>query len=400
MISVIKVFVTLVLVVVLLHRKFGIGNSMLAGAGLLFIMCSPQITTLQLAVKGLLLSGSTWEILFALYLVMCVEYQLRTHGIIDGLMEAARVLLKSDKVLLALMPAFLGFLPSLGGAVFSAPLVEAAARQYAVSPEQKAGINYWFRHLFECVNPIMPALLLAAQIVQIPVGVLIVHMLWVPVFCLIVGWLYYIAPLKRQEEARVSHIAAQSKRSGIGAIAMATGPILVNFILVVAFGFGPALSMLVAVAGMILLLRQTPDGIFSMLKHALDKKLLWGIICILFFQQILTHSGIIAEVAHVLQNSGIPLMIVIGLIAFLVGILVGTGQGFVAITFPLVAAISKGNVNIAAAAFVAGFAGQMLSPAHLCLLVSLDYYKGDFLSAMKPITLLTGTLLLVWFIVL
>jgi uncharacterized protein len=47
------------------------------------------------------------------------------------------------------MPAFLGFLPSLGGAIFSAPLVEAAGKPYDLSPERKTAINYWFRHVWE-----------------------------------------------------------------------------------------------------------------------------------------------------------------------------------------------------------------------------------------------------------
>jgi len=394
MIAVLKVLVTLILIVVLLQRKISIGNSMLAGASLLFIMCSPQWITLQLVGKGLLLSSSTWEILLALYLVMCLEYQLRTNGIIDGLMEAARVVLKSDKVLLALMPAFLGFLPSLGGAIFSAPLVESAGKQYNLSPERKTAINYWFRHLWECTNPIIPALLLASEIAQVPIGSLIAHMIWVSAFCFLIGWFYYISPLKSQGEAQTSNSALPSQRNNYWYIFMAAGPIVANFILVVGFGFGPAVSMLLAVVTMTLLLRQVPKNMMGMLKHAFDGKLLWGVVGILFFQYMLKETGIIADVALVLQNSGIPMMFVIGAIGLLAGILTGTSQGFVAITFPLVAAISTGNITMAVVAYVAGFAGQMMSPAHLCFLVTLDYFKADFLKAMKSIILLAVVLLL------
>jgi len=394
MIAVLKVLVTLILVVALLQRKISIGNAMLAGASLLFVMCSPQWLTLKLVGKGLLFSASTWEIMLALYLVMCLEYQLRTNGIIDGLMEAARVVLKSDKVLLALMPAFLGFLPSLGGAIFSAPLVESAGKQYDLSPEKKTAINYWFRHLWECTNPIVPALLLASEIAQVPVGALIAHMLWVSVLCLLLGWFYYIAPLKSQVGAQISSPAMRPQKNNYWYIFMATGPIIANFILVVGFGLGPALSMLLAVVFMTLMLRQVPEKIIDMLKHAFDKKLLWGIVGIMFFQYMLKETGIIADVALVLQNSGIPMMIVIGAIGLLAGILTGTGQGFVAITFPLVAAISTGNIPMAVVAFVAGFAGQMLSPAHLCFLVTLDYFKADFMKSMRSITVMAVVVLL------
>ncbi|WP_434130843.1 DUF401 family protein [Sporomusa sphaeroides] len=38
--------------------------------------------------------------------------------------------------------------------------------------------------------------------------------------------------------------------------------------------------------------------------------------------------------------------------------------------------------------FVAGSAGQMLSLAHLCLLVTLNYFKADFLKTLRPIAFL------------
>lgn len=393
MIPVFKVFVTLVLVVVLLQRKISIGNCMLAGASLLFIMCAPQLITLALVGKSLLFSSSTWEIMLALYLVMCLEYQLRTNGIIDGLMESARTLLKSDKVLLALMPAFLGFLPSLGGAIFSAPLVESAGKQYDLSPERKTAINYWFRHVWECTNPIMPALLLSSQIAQVPIGALIGHMLWVSALCLLLGWFFYISPLKTQGKIKTSIVDAEAQTNHYRYLLMSVGPIIANFTLVVGFDLGPAMSMLLVVAAMILLLQQSPKDILAMLKHAFDRKLLWGIVGIMFFQHMLKHTGIMSEVALVLQNSGIPIMLVIGAVGFLAGLLTGTGQGAVAISFPLVAAVSTGNVTIAVVAYVSGVAGQLLSPAHLCLLVTIDYFKADFVKSMKSITAMAVVLL-------
>ncbi|NLI91931.1 MAG: DUF401 family protein [Peptococcaceae bacterium] len=59
------------------------------------------------------------------------------------------------------MPAFLGFLPSLGGAIFSAPLVRESGQRYGLSAEKLTVINYWFRHIWEFSNPIVPAVLLA-----------------------------------------------------------------------------------------------------------------------------------------------------------------------------------------------------------------------------------------------
>jgi len=394
MVAVLKIVVTLALVVILLQRRVNLGNAMFAGAGLLFLVSSPQLSTLEISLKHLLLTPSTWEILLALYLVMCLEFQLRTSGIIDGLMTASRALFKSDKVLLALMPAFLGFLPSLGGAIFSAPLVEAAAKPYQLSPERKTAINYWFRHLWECTNPIIPALLVGSEIMKVPLGTLISHMLWVSALSLAVGWVYFITPLRSQVKVQGASSVVRTPSAQYKYFFLALGPILGNLLLVVGFDLNPALSMLLVVAAMVLVLRQAQASLAAMFKHAFDKKLLWGIIAILFFQYMLQQTGVMGDVASVLQNSGIPVLAVIGTIGFIAGVLTGASQGYVAIAFPLAAAVATGDVTAAVTAYVAGFAGQMMSPAHLCLLVTVDYFKADFLKSLRAVVAVAACVLL------
>jgi integral membrane protein (TIGR00529 family) len=328
---------------------------------------------------------------------MCLEYQLRTGGIIDGFMAAARKIFKSDKVLLALMPSFLGFLPSLGGAIFSAPLVEAAAKSYTVSPERKTEINYWFRHIWECTNPIIPALLLASEIAKVPIGQLTFNMLWTSVLCFTLGWLYYIAPLKKTLTQQMVPTESITTDNSLYII-LAIGPIIANLLLVVGIGLSAATSMLLVVAVMTVVLKFSLTRITTMVRHAFDCKLLWGVINILFFQYMLTKTSIISEVANTLQSSGIPSMSVIGAVGFTAGLLTGTSQGAVAISFPLMAALAAGNSTAAVVAYVAGFGGQLLSPAHLSLLVTLDYFNADFFKTLCSIAVLVLLLLAALFI--
>lgn len=395
MVAIVEVLLTLALVVILLQKKVKMGTALLCGTGLLFVMCSREWATFLAAGKGLLFTPSTWEILLALYFVMCLEYQLRTSGIIDGLMTASRAIFRSDKALLAIMPAFLGFLPSLGGAIFSAPLVEAAGKPYQLSPERKTEINYWFRHVWECTNPILPALLLGSQIAQVPIGQLVFHMMWVSVICWLLGWFAYITPLKNRVNVQSEEHLSDRQPIGYRYVLLAAGPIIANFILVVGFDLGAALSMFLVVAFMTVILTFSVKQITAMLHEAFDKKMFWGIVNVLFFQYMLTKTGVMNEVAAVLQGSDIPLMVVVGLVGFISGLLTGTSQGSVAISFPLVAAVSLGDADMASIAYVASFSGQMLSPAHLCFLVTLDYFKADFIKSLRSIMLVAFGVLLV-----
>lgn len=386
MIAAAKVLLTLATIVVLLRLKAPIGKAMIGGSLLLFALSGPTPAKLATAVWATLTSSSAWEIMLALYFVMCLEFQLRTSGIIDGLMASARSLLQSDRLLLAIMPAFLGFLPSLGGAIFSAPLVENAARQYQIAAETKAAINYWFRHVLEFTNPIMTGLLLASQISLIALDDLIIKMAWLTGITVLLGWLFLVAPLKPLPAQPAAVEAAPP--AGKKYIALAVGPILANLALVVLVKLQASVSMALVVTAMAALLRQNTAAIKAMLLHAFDRKLLWGVASIMLFQNILRQSGVVGEIGILLNQLSVPPVAAIGIIALLAGMLTGTSQGFVAISFPFIAELAPGDLTLAMISFTMGTAGQMLSPAHLCLILTLDYFKADLLKTLRPVLLM------------
>ena len=393
MLAIIEILVTLTLIVFLLNRNVKMGNAMLAGSLMLFVLSGQQFYQLSGAIVATVSSLSSWEILLALYFVMCLEYQLRTGGIIDGLMSTARHIFQSDRVLLAMMPAFLGFLPSLGGAIFSAPLVESASKRFDMTGETKTAVNYWFRHIWEYTNPILTSMLLASQLSGIPLSSLVSKMIWVTFLSLGIGWLVLITPLKyRSGEATFSAAAVSNGTADTIAnkryVILAVGPIVANFVLVIFLKLSASVSMALVVASMVVILRQNRVDIQAMLIHALDKKLFWGIVGILFFQNVLRQSGTIGDIAVLLNEQAVSTAMIIGIIAFFSGLLTGVSQGFVAITFPFIAELAPGNLGLAMICFVMGMAGQMLSPAHLCLLVTLDYFKADFLKTLRPILLM------------
>ena len=81
---------------------------------------------------------------FALYFVMCLEIELRTSGALAGMVHALQRIFPAPKVTLAVMPAFLGLLPSLGGARFSAPIVEEASAKLNITEDHKALLIFGF----------------------------------------------------------------------------------------------------------------------------------------------------------------------------------------------------------------------------------------------------------------
>lgn len=397
--SALIIFFTLAAVVVLLHRKVEIGNAMLAGVILLIALTLSSPLLLVQSFLATVRHPTTWEILIALFFVMCLEFQLRTSGLLDGLMSAARAKLISDKVLLAGMPAFLGFLPSMGGALFSAPMVDNASRRYIMTPEQKTTVNYWFRHIWECVNPIAPALLLTGQITHIALPALIGSMWWAVVAAVVIGWLVCLAGIKeRKVEDNLANscehdVEQEPRQRGIKSIVLTAGPIMLNIFLVVVFHLAASLSMGIVVALMVVILHQNKANIKKMLVHGLDKKLLWGVGSVLLFQQVLQDTGSLDGVVAMMKMYNISPFVLAAVLSFTAGVLVGTPSGFVAIAMPIIVAMSPGDVAVVSVGFIVGTAGQMVSPMHLCFLMTLKYFGADFIASMRPIVIMEAMMM-------
>lgn len=409
MIILLKMSAVLVLMIFLLKRKTPFGNAMLASTLLLFLITNPAFSNLVLSLQRTVTKPGTWYMVITLYLVMCLEYLLRTSGLLKDFTVSSRMLFKSDRVLLGFMPAFLGFLPSFGGAIFSAPLVKEASARYQLSAERLTAINYWFRHIWEFTNPILPAILLAGELTKIPTGTLIGNQLIFSIAAAILGILVLLTgkPFQNKGEAGIANTsklnrkerepggpASLSAKKAVRSIVLAAGPIFLNLVLVVVFHMNTALALGLVLSGMAMILRLNTAKLKDMLFSSFDFQMLWGVIAILFFQEMLEATGTISQIVSVFENSGIPAAAIISITAFIIGLLVGSPQGFVAVAFPLVIPLAPGNLDVVAMSYVAGVFGTMTSPAHLCQIVSCQYFKADFLKSLLPIILMEILLVL------
>jgi hypothetical protein len=94
---------------------------------------------------------------------------------------------------------------------------------------------------------------------------------------------------------------------------------------------------------------------------------------------MLDASGAIEVLPALFRQSGLPTGVVLFVLPFIVGLVTGLTVGFVGATFPIITAMMGGHPDPATVtfAFASGFAGVMLSPTHLCLLLTIRYFKAD-----------------------
>ncbi len=395
-----QICISLFLMIVMLQKRIPITHAMLAASAALFALSGLVPAHLKDALYSTVVSFTTWNMVLTLYLVMCLEYILRTSGILKNFTQAAGTLFHDNRIVLAAMPAFLGFLPSLGGAIFSAPMVEEAAQPYGLSPEKKTAINYWFRHVWEFCNPILPSLLLASSFTAIPIGKIVGHQ-WIMSFAaIVIGAVLLLRDKKFDITMQSTPVSDQnSRKEQLRAVVFAIGPILLNVFLVTVCNMNTTLSMLLVVALLGILLRFTPKQWITMCRDALHFPIITSILAILFFQGMLYATGTIDELIAFFQASGISASAVVYLTAFFMGLLTGLPQGFAAIAFPLILPmLGPGNLDALAITYICGLTGVMLSPAHLCLLVTVEYFHSSLFGSLKPAAIAQCFLLIFCFI--
>ncbi len=379
------IFLAVVVIVAILRLHKPIGIAILAGGLVLWICTDRTLGTLEASAIMTAKLPRTYDLLFSLYFVMCLEIELRKSGTLDGMVKALNRLFASTRVTLATMPCFLGFLPSLGGARFSAPIVAAASAKMPIKPESKAAINFWFRHIFEVASPTIPGMILATAICGIHLSDLVLHLLWFSGLCFLFGWLVLMRPLKKFDHISKETLSNEERRKNIFDVVLALSPVIANLVLMIAFNLSASIAMGLVTVAMIPLLRAVgrhadPIEIF---KGALDWKLLLNVCCILFFIGLLTNTGVLAQIVSSMQSAPLPTPVIFAALSFLIGALTGMSQGYVPIVMPIAASLASGSLEYAGLGLVFGMTGQMVTPVHLCFTISVDYFKASFLSTLK-----------------
>ena len=375
-----RVAAIFIIMILLLQRKVNTGIVMVLGSlffGVFYLM--HPIDILKTAADSLFIR-STIELMLVLILISALEYVLRVSELMPKMIRALRGLVSDSRVIMAFLPALLGLLPSPGGARFSAPMVGEIAEQIkSLNQEEKSLINYWFRHIWEYIFPLYPGLILAAAFIERGVGEIFKYNLPFTLLSLTVGSLFCFRNLKEKE---IKTTYTGSKESLWKNFLSGIFPIALIIFLVVFVKFNIVYSLLSVIILVIIWKGIKDKEIIDLVKTSFSLNMIILVFGVIFFRNMMERSGGFAEVIQLIENLGIAPWIVVALLPLITGILTGMVLPMVSISFPIIIGfIGTGmdvNWPLFSLAFGFGFSGVMLSPLHLCLLLTIDHFKADF----------------------
>jgi integral membrane protein (TIGR00529 family) len=368
MTDILKITLVFIIIVFLLKRRWNLGLVMALTSVILAVLYLLTPTDFLKAFLKASTDKTTITLIIALILIRIFENIMRKKGIMQEMMDSFRGMVMDRRVLMASMPALIGLLPSMGGALFSAPMVEEASRGTNITSEKKAFVNYWFRHPWEFVLPLYPGLVLASAITAFSLRDLILVNLPYALCLAAGGTIWGLMGIGVQKEG----FKKISKKGLLSFL-----PLILILLMVIVFHLDLSISMGVVIIGLFVALRYSFKNIFQTFKEGFSWDIVAIILGVMTFKAVLNSSGAVTNISTFFSKEGIPILPVLFVLPFISGLLTGLTIGFVGSTFPIILGLENAqSLGAISFAFASGYVGVLLSPVHLCLVLTREYFKA------------------------
>ncbi len=378
MVEIIKLLIVIGFIILLIIKKWKLEYIILLASllmGMLFNLSPLQIGKYFFLS---LIDPTTLRLMGIIILVYILSGFLNKVGSLDNLVDSLRGIVKDYRFTLAFIPAFLGLIPMPAGAIFSAPMVKEIGNRAGLTPEEDAFVNYWFRHIWEFIWPLFSAMILFAGLLKVEIREVILVQFPLTITAILIGFVWEYKNLKRD-------IAVINKKDiliNLKNLLYGIWPILLIIILVLGAKLDILISLVITVLSIYLLNANKLK--ITEIKEIIKKNIDWGVITlivgIMFFQRMLQVSGGVEMIPAMFAKLKIPVFMVLFSIPFFIGVLTGLNFATLGISIPvLIPIIVQGEVNLyyAMLAFTGNFVGVMISPMHLCLVVTKNYFKAN-----------------------
>ena len=356
------------------------------------------------AATSSLVNLQTISLVLIVWMIMVMSRIMKDTGHMDRVVESFTHLSTDARTTGSVMTALIGLLPMPGGALFSAPLVESSFSKHAVTGEQKTLLNYWFRHIWEYWWPLYPGVALAVALLNVETWRFMALMAPVSFICIAVGIFFILRPMGKMNEQAGDGISWPGIKRFLWEIMPILIVVFVILMLVVMTYIMGLLGFHLKIPGAVSIL---PGLVVSIIwvalvnkvpfkrtmKVCIDRRILPMILLILMvmvFKGCMVESQAVYQIRQEMVAYKIPISLGIVMIPFISGLVTGLAIGFVGTSFPLIVPLIQSNnlinfLSFAGLAYTFGYMGMILSPLHLCFLVSKDYYHASLLKSYRQL---------------
>ena len=401
MLNLIGIIIAFIVIIFLIRKKFNFGLSLILGSLIVVIFSLPEINPIEIPkaigkaliydYNNKIFDFQTIELAILLTLIYILAKSMQETGAVEKLIKSLRSIFYKGGTL-GVIPAVYGLMPVPGGAIFSAPLIDKEGEKYKLNQSQKNFLNVWFRHIWFPIFPVSSAMMLiiSSDFANIDIYELIIANFPAFIASIVIGLIFLKFYIKKTPKPKA---APKKEYSGLIYLLPPVIPIIVYIIILAIFTIIGIENLkdfqrIIFIVGVILSVVFIPYLIkidwkkyYKILKRSLSFNLAFAIVGIMIFRQMIEASGaneIIAEMIGGLPFHAIFIVIIVPLI---MGLITGYNFGAIALSYFLVEPFFEFTglniIGFASLIFISSLVGYLISPIHLCNVVSSDYLKTD-----------------------
>lgn len=372
--------ISIAMLVGLLAMKYEIHVTLMASA-IVFGLLTLGQGILESTVDGVL-TYSTISLLIAFFSALLLSYMMNLAGILDKMTRLFASL--SCNFASLFVPSLVGLIPMPGGALVSAMMLkEHYLERQRLDKNLASFLNYWFRHIWVPVWPLYQALIFSAVILNTNVVRVIESTFPAFIGSTVAGLLIAYPLLRRRSLSCVERVS--SRRDFL----ISGWPFLLVIILVFLVKLPIEFSLLITALATTVYARPSRKELIEGVKFALSPKIIVVIVAVMMYRQYVLDSHSANALLQFMVSRNIPVMPVVFTLPFVIGATTAAEFVFTGITFPLLIDVlgTGSSINDLALllGYTGGYIGVMLSPAHLCLVLTLEHYGGRYLEVYKYI---------------
>lgn len=355
-----------VAIVVLLRLGLSLGVSI----ALVAIGLGLYTGSLGVGVLGALAEESSLILLSSTLAIAVLAELYRLSGSVRSLGMGLSAALKDPRLGMGLVPAVVGLMPVAGGALLSAPLVEALGVSAGLSGELMAYINVWFRHLLIYSYPLSQVLIVLSQLSGYSVTTIALATLPISLLMVLVG----LPALARVRRAVVD--LGVDPREGLKlstpiAVALVTlvalGPLLGNW--AVPIGASAAVAVLVAIGRCS---KDLPKALTS--TRVLD--IVLAVVAVIVLREVIAGSWVSEDLQQVVASLG-GAGVALAALSAVVSIATGSIITGLFLTLPILTSLGASSMGDVLLIYTYSFLGYVASPTHLCLIYTARYFNSE-----------------------
>ena len=370
---------------ILLYLRIHIGIALSITALIIgFVSLGPA--SLPNIVINTIYNKTTTRLMFITALILILILMYKETGYINELGESLRRILKKSILSLIVIPAVMGLLPVTGGALISAPLVDIEGKKLGLSNPKKVFINIWFRHLIFLTYPLSQLIILTAALTGMSIWSIILRQIPIMVFMLIIG--YLISFIKREDSKNDVDYGSKNNEVYIEnrlyiSLIRTLLPIAIPILMSILVKLDLTLSILIGIA--LLIFFSKPH--YMVFKRILGCNELYLVTLAAFGAMLLRntiiYSGIQDFITSIMSGTYIHPILLMILLPVVLAILTGMTQSSLAISIPILQTITDFTVREVSLVYISAFLGYLGAPTHLCLILTLNYFKSSLFAVYK-----------------